>query len=209
MDDEKISTNKKGVEEENSSMADRLVFLRGNMTQKEFAKKVGINPNTLRNYETGRVLPNQALLATLCYYLNVDPEWILLGRGKPFRDGTKDMDEANKILLSYSDKHYERTDADAKAIKTIKADNDSYERTIGILIERNRLYKDNIIIKELYYRIMFEILILSGKYDTVKNNITTETKEAKDFWKEIASFFNKYKDKIKDLPSAIDILKDG
>ena len=35
-----------------SSIADRLVFLRGSATQAEFADRVGINVNTLRGYET-------------------------------------------------------------------------------------------------------------------------------------------------------------
>lgn len=40
-----------------SSIADRLVFLRGSATQAEFADRVGINVNTLRGYEKGRALP--------------------------------------------------------------------------------------------------------------------------------------------------------
>ena len=41
-----------------SSIADRLVFLRGSATQAEFADRVGINVNTLRGYEKGRACPD-------------------------------------------------------------------------------------------------------------------------------------------------------
>lgn len=202
-------TNEKIMFEEahDTSMAQRIVFLRGKMTQKEFAQKVGINPNTLRNYETGRVLPNQAFLATLCYYLNVNPEWILLGQGEPFRNGIKDISDADKMLLSYSNKHYEKEDKDKNTIIKLDVDDDSHSRVIHTLLERNRLYKDNILIREFYYRIMFDILLLSGRYDIIKNDIKTDTKEAKDFFKAITSFFNKHKDEINDMPSVTDILK--
>ena len=45
-----------------SSIADRLVFLRGSATQAEFADRVGINVNTLRGYEKGRALPGYEVL---------------------------------------------------------------------------------------------------------------------------------------------------
>ena len=41
-----------------SSIADRLVFLRGSATQAEFADRVGINVNTLRGYEKGAPCPD-------------------------------------------------------------------------------------------------------------------------------------------------------
>ena len=54
-----------------SSIADRLVFLRGSATQAEFADRVGINVNTLRGYEKGRALPGYEVLESLCSKLNV------------------------------------------------------------------------------------------------------------------------------------------
>ena len=48
-----------------SSIADRLVFLRGSATQAEFADRVGINVNTLRGYEKGRALPGYEVFLML------------------------------------------------------------------------------------------------------------------------------------------------
>ena len=53
-----------------NSIAERLVFLRGNMTQSEFADRMGINVNTLRAYEKGRALPGFEVLQTLFVNLN-------------------------------------------------------------------------------------------------------------------------------------------
>lgn len=69
-----------------SSIADRLVFLRGSATQAEFADRVGINVNTLRGYEKGRALPGYEVLESLCSKLNVSPNWILTGQGKVLQE---------------------------------------------------------------------------------------------------------------------------
>ena len=69
-----------------SSIADRLVFLRGSATQAEFADRVGINVNTLRGYEKGRALPGYEVLESLCSKLNVSPSWILTGQGNVLQE---------------------------------------------------------------------------------------------------------------------------
>ena len=69
-----------------SSIADRLVFLRGSATQAEFADRVGINVNTLRGYEKGRALPGYEVLESLCSKLNVSPGWILTGQGNVLQE---------------------------------------------------------------------------------------------------------------------------
>ncbi len=69
-----------------SSIADRLIYLRGNATQAEFAERIGINVNTLRGYEKGRALPGYEVLEALCLKTNASPGWILTGRGNVFQD---------------------------------------------------------------------------------------------------------------------------
>ena len=69
-----------------NSIAERLVFLRGNATQAEFAERIGINVNTLRGYEKGRALPGFEVLESLCTKLNVSSEWILTGKGQPLQE---------------------------------------------------------------------------------------------------------------------------
>ncbi len=79
----------------NSSIAERLLQVRGAIRQGEFAKALGINPNTLRNYENGRVSPNNAILERICVQFSVNPAWLLLGTGlmkTPTHDGTMRRD---------------------------------------------------------------------------------------------------------------------
>jgi transcriptional regulator with XRE-family HTH domain len=64
-----------------TNFTQRLLAVRGDMAQKDFAKKLGINPNTLRAYENGRSLPNQDKLAEICVKFSVSPTWLLLGTG--------------------------------------------------------------------------------------------------------------------------------
>ena len=64
-----------------TTIGERLLAVRGKTKQGEFARALEINPNTLRNYENGRVLPNQEVLERVCVQFSVSPEWLLLGTG--------------------------------------------------------------------------------------------------------------------------------
>lgn len=64
-----------------STIADRIIAVRGKMRQADFAEKIGINTNTLRNYENGRALPNQKVLESICVHFSVNSSWLLLGAG--------------------------------------------------------------------------------------------------------------------------------
>lgn len=64
-----------------NTISERLLLLRGKTKQGDFAKALQINPNTLRNYENGRVLPNQEILERICVEFSVSAEWLLTGRG--------------------------------------------------------------------------------------------------------------------------------
>ncbi|GKT29694.1 hypothetical protein ADUPG1_005316, partial [Aduncisulcus paluster] len=57
--------------------AENLKNLRGKSTRKDFAERLGIRPNTLRNYEEGLSLPNFELGLTISRIFNVDPFWLL------------------------------------------------------------------------------------------------------------------------------------
>ena len=72
-----------------TTIAERFLLVRGKAKQGDFAKAIGINPNTLRNYENGRVLPNQEILERICTQFSVSPAWLLLGVGA-MRETRKD-----------------------------------------------------------------------------------------------------------------------
>ena len=65
---------------------ERLTLLRGKTSRALFAKQLGINENTLRNYEKGLSLPNIDVAARICQIYGVTPGWLLTGDG-PMRTG--------------------------------------------------------------------------------------------------------------------------
>lgn len=83
-----------------STIAERLLMVRGSAKQGEFAKALSINPNTLRNYENGRVLPNQDILERICVQFSVSPVWLLLGTGSMYSQGEVPQNEVDLVQLT-------------------------------------------------------------------------------------------------------------
>lgn len=54
------------------------------LNQNEFAKKIGLAPNTITNYETGRRNPSDAIIFSICREFNVNKEWLCTGEGDMF-----------------------------------------------------------------------------------------------------------------------------
>lgn len=68
-------------------MKDRLKLLRKElgMTQEKFAERLNIKRNTLANYEIGRNVPIDAVIALICKEYNVNEKWLRTGEGEMFR----------------------------------------------------------------------------------------------------------------------------
>ena len=54
------------------------------LTQQEFADKIGIKRNTLSTYESGRNEPIDAVISLICREFNVSKEWLRTGEGDMF-----------------------------------------------------------------------------------------------------------------------------
>lgn len=67
-------------------MKERLKLLRKSLdiTQQEFANKIGIKRNSYANYETGRNTPIDAIILSICREFNVNEEWLRTGEGEMF-----------------------------------------------------------------------------------------------------------------------------
>ncbi|MGE4293926.1 MAG: helix-turn-helix domain-containing protein [Desulfovibrio sp.] len=61
----------------------RIRIIRGSVPQDEFARRHGVNRNTLGRYEKGTNDPNASFLASLIDAYGVDANWLLLGVGEP------------------------------------------------------------------------------------------------------------------------------
>jgi len=59
--------------------AQRLKKLRGNITQKDYAKKLGISLRAYQNYESGKRVPKPAIINKIAQKGGVGVDWILWG----------------------------------------------------------------------------------------------------------------------------------
>ena len=68
------------------NIGERIRLLRQalKLTQREFASNIGIGEKTLRNYESGKFAPKEAVIKTIEQTFNVNPEWLRHGKGEMF-----------------------------------------------------------------------------------------------------------------------------
>lgn len=81
-------------------MNERLKKLRKelDMTQQEFADRIGIKRNSLANYETGRNTPIDAIIVSICREFNVNENWLRTGEGEMFVEMSYDDDEIAQFV---------------------------------------------------------------------------------------------------------------
>ena len=73
-------------------MRDRIKKLRKmlDLTQSEFAARIGSTQNNIANYETGRRSPSAAALNNICKEFKVNEEWLRTGNGEMFKASPSD-----------------------------------------------------------------------------------------------------------------------
>ena len=85
-------------------MNERLKKLRKSLdlTQQEFADRIGIKRNSFANYETGRNTPIDAIIISICREFNVSEDWLRDGIGDMFlpTDRNADIAKLTKQLLN-------------------------------------------------------------------------------------------------------------
>lgn len=55
-----------------------------NLTQQEFADRIGVKRNTIATYESGRNTPIDAVISLICREFSVNKEWLRNGTGPMF-----------------------------------------------------------------------------------------------------------------------------
>lgn len=76
------------------------------LTQQEFADKIGIKRNTIAMYETGRNAPIDAVVSLICKTFNVNEKWLRDGEGEMFAQISKEnklMQWAGEVLSEEND----------------------------------------------------------------------------------------------------------
>lgn len=80
-------------------MNERIKKLRKalDLTQKEFATRIGSTQNSLANYESGHRNPSSSVVNNICKEFNVNEEWLRDGMGEMFKASPCDaLDELAK-----------------------------------------------------------------------------------------------------------------
>jgi transcriptional regulator with XRE-family HTH domain len=62
-----------------SQVGERLKELRGNLSQEEFAKKIGVSFRTYQRYEVGERIPHPHVLSKIAEKFDTTVDWILTG----------------------------------------------------------------------------------------------------------------------------------
>lgn len=73
-------------------MNDRIKKLRKalDLTQQEFADRIGMKQNTIATYEMGRATPSDPTINNICKEFNVSETWLRTGEGDMFVPLSKD-----------------------------------------------------------------------------------------------------------------------
>jgi len=74
------------VERMKRKLADRIAEVRGDRSQRQFARDLGVFQQNVNRYESGTT-PHTDFLITLAVKENVSMDWLLLGKGKMKRSG--------------------------------------------------------------------------------------------------------------------------
>jgi len=75
-------------------MKDRIKLIRktANLTQEEFAIRLGGKRNTVAKYETGAIEPSTAVFSLICREFGVNENWLRTGEGEMYTKTSRDDD---------------------------------------------------------------------------------------------------------------------
>lgn len=110
-------------------MNERLKKLRKtlDMTQQEFADRIGTKRNTIAKYETDTNVPSAAVISLICKEFNVNEEWLREGKGEMFIKMTRDEEIATFIGKAL---HSEEDSFKKRLISALSALNESDWETL-------------------------------------------------------------------------------
>ena len=86
IDNDVISSYNWSQIERGEILNERIKALRKqlDMTQSEFAQKIGTSQNVLANYEIGRRNPSNSVINNICKTFDVNEDWLRTGEGEMF-----------------------------------------------------------------------------------------------------------------------------
>ena len=80
------------------------------LTQEEFAARIGVKRNTVATYEMGRSVPSDSALSLICREFGVNMEWLRTGAGEMFQENkgdsleellkSADLSDGDRLLIA-------------------------------------------------------------------------------------------------------------
>lgn len=124
-------------------MKERLRLLRKSLdiTQQEFADRIGIKRNSYANYETGRNTPIDAIIFSICREFGVNETWLRTGEGEMFEEIT----EQEKLMKYAGLLLKDKDSAVANAIQALIVTYEQLDDTSKSVLEKIALqYVENL-----------------------------------------------------------------
>ena len=72
------------IEQHKRKLRERLIVVRGDRSQRRFARDLGVFQQNVNRYESG-TMPHTDFLLTLALRENISIDWLLLGKGRMHR----------------------------------------------------------------------------------------------------------------------------
>ena len=67
------------------------------MTQKDFAAKIKVSPNSIARYELGDRKPSDAIINSICREFNINEDWLRTGSGEMYTSINPDERYASNV----------------------------------------------------------------------------------------------------------------
>ena len=157
-------------------MKDRIRKIRRDLdlTQQEFADRIGIKRNTIANYETGRNEPIDSVVSLICREFGVNEEWLRDGTGEMFAPDASDELEA---LV----KRYDLSNADQVLIeKYINLKAGSRETIIDFITDVVAALETGIRMRRLFLRVLLRSWISMRKWRHTGSSLSFRKKRRQD-----------------------------
>lgn len=94
------------------AMKSRFKLLRQELglTQEEFGSKIGVARNTIAQYESGRIIPSNPVIANICNEYAVNETWLRTGEGDIFKDLTpsEEIESFLRTLAIAGDENFKK-----------------------------------------------------------------------------------------------------
>ena len=80
---EKLDQKEK-AEHKETTVAERITYIRGSLKKSVFCRELGIFRNTIQQWETNKAFPNFKSLLAFHKKFKVNINWLISGEGKPY-----------------------------------------------------------------------------------------------------------------------------